>query len=54
MNTEVQRVYNRDLVGLDEKGRPCEVCHKHMHLHDWADLDDGGFVVNCSFITPAT
>lgn len=45
---DIQRVYNRDLLGLDPKGNPCEVCGLHMHKHEWADLDLMGYAVDCS------
>ena len=43
-----QRVLKKDLRGLNSDGRLCEVCEKHMHVHEWADLDYHGFVVACS------
>jgi hypothetical protein len=44
----IQRVYQRDLLGLDVDGRPCEACGRHMHTHEWADMDPWGYVVHCS------
>jgi hypothetical protein len=44
----VLRQYQRDLIGLNKDGSPCEVCGKHMHDHEWADLDIKGYVVACS------
>lgn len=43
-----KRVYQNQLLGLDLNGSPCEVCFSHMHAHEWADMDDNGFVVACS------
>lgn len=37
------------LIGLDRDGRDCEVCGFHMHAHEWAVMDDHGFVVFCNF-----
>lgn len=46
MSTE--RVFNKDLKGLNEDGSPCEACGGNVRLHEWADLDDFGFVEHCS------
>lgn len=48
MNDSIVRIFSNDLVGLDSNGRPCEACGKHMHIHEWADVDINGFVVSCS------
>ncbi len=46
---DVDRIYRRDLRGLDANGIRCEACGRHMHDHEWADLDLNGFVVSCVF-----
>ena len=46
--SNIERIYQKDLVGLDYHGSPCENCGDHMHNHEWADMDIHGFVVNCS------
>jgi len=43
-----ERIYAKDLRGLDVDGRHCEVCEEHMHIHEWVDMDDNGFVEFCS------
>ena len=45
---EVERIPRRQLLMLDANGRACEVCGRHMHRHQWADMDPDGFVVACS------
>lgn len=42
------RIYNVDLLGLNDNGRMCEVCGQHPHTHKWMDLDQDGFAVDCS------
>lgn len=44
-----ERIYNNQLCGLDLMGRECEVCHGHVPMHRWADLDVDGFIVNCPY-----
>jgi hypothetical protein len=47
----VTKVYNKDLIGLNENGRSCEKCSKRAHYHEWMSLDRNGFAVDCSFIS---
>jgi hypothetical protein len=49
---DIHRMDHKQLLGLDIKGRPCEVCDQDMHRHAWADVDLTGFVVACSRPTP--
>lgn len=42
-------ILKEELQALDPKGRVCEICKKHMHDHEWADLDMNGFVTDCNF-----
>lgn len=42
-------ILKEELVALDPSGRPCEICKKHMHDHEWANLDMNGFVTDCNF-----
>lgn len=37
-----------ELKHLDDNGRDCEICQQHMHSHEWAALNETGFVVFCS------
>lgn len=46
----INRVYNDQLRGLDRNGRPCEACDGPTWLHEWADMDGHGFIVNCPYI----
>lgn len=39
-----------ELKHLDDSGRDCEICQQHMHSHEWAALDEAGFVVFCSHL----
>jgi len=43
---EQVRFFQKELAGLTP-GRPCEVCGMEMREHEWADLDENGFVFNC-------
>lgn len=45
----IVRTFNKDLIGLNEVGRPCEVCNRKMRDHEWVDLNLNGFAVACSF-----
>lgn len=40
-----------ELKHLDDNGRDCEICQQHMHSHEWAALNEAGFVVFCSNLT---
>lgn len=40
-----KKYYKDTLLMLD---RSCEVCHDHMHDHEWAILDINGFALYCS------
>lgn len=44
---EIMRIFKADLQGLDKLGRECEVCSGHVPMHEWADMDRNGFIVNC-------
>lgn len=46
---DVKRIWQRDLAGLNANGSACEACGRHMHEHEWADLDPHGLVVTCVF-----
>lgn len=43
------KVFDKEeLKHLDDNGRDCEICQQHMHSHEWAALNEAGFVVFCS------
>lgn len=42
-------VLQKDLMGLDDSGRPCEACSNPMKDHDWVVMDINGFVLVCCF-----
>lgn len=48
MTADIERIYNKDLIGLSETGRACEACGGDIRAHDWADLDEWGFCCSLS------
>ena len=42
-------ITNKELIGLNKDGRPCEICDIAMVQHEWVLLDPIGFCVGvCS------
>lgn len=44
---DVERIYHNHLQGLRQDSI-CEACNNPIIAHEWADLDENGFAVNCS------